>query len=135
MNKMIVLDACAIIAFLRDEDGADVVQNALLDEMCVIHAINLCEVYKDCLVRGEDRGKADKLLQQLKLTGLQSREDMHEELWKYAAEFKSQYKISLADCFGLALAKYVDGEFYTSDHHELDALVGISDFPIIRFIR
>lgn len=49
----IVLDACAIIAFLRDEEGADVVESALLGSECVIHAVNLCEVYKDCLVRDE----------------------------------------------------------------------------------
>jgi PIN domain nuclease of toxin-antitoxin system len=44
-----VLDACAIIAFLKGEAGADVVENALLDRgsQCMAHAINLCEVYYD----------------------------------------------------------------------------------------
>ena len=41
-----VLDACAIIAYLRDEEGADVVESALLgDDACVAHAVNVCEVY------------------------------------------------------------------------------------------
>jgi PIN domain nuclease of toxin-antitoxin system len=40
-----VLDACAIIAYLRDEEGADVVESALLgDNACVAHAVNVCEV-------------------------------------------------------------------------------------------
>ena len=41
-----VLDACAMIAFLKGEAGADVVENALLDanSQCMAHAINLCEV-------------------------------------------------------------------------------------------
>ena len=41
-----VLDACAMLAYLRNETGADVVENALLDanSQCVAHAINLCEV-------------------------------------------------------------------------------------------
>nr|VFJ55031.1 MAG: Predicted nucleic acid-binding protein, contains PIN domain [Candidatus Kentron sp. DK] len=132
---MVVLDACAIIAFLRDEEGADVVRDALLNEVCVAHAINLCEVYKDCLARGEDSRIADGLLSHLKSIGLRTREDMQEGLWKYAARLKSRYRISLADCFGLALARDVDGQFYTSDHHELDALVGMPNFPTIRFIR
>lgn len=35
----IILDACAIIAFLRDEAGADVVREILLnaDHTCMIH--------------------------------------------------------------------------------------------------
>lgn len=38
-----VLDACAMIAFLRGEAGADVVENALLEagSQCVAHSINL----------------------------------------------------------------------------------------------
>lgn len=42
-----VLDACAMIAFLKGEPGADVVENALLDanSQCMAHAINLFEVY------------------------------------------------------------------------------------------
>lgn len=45
----IILDACAVIAFLRDEAGADVVRETLLNEdnTCMIHLINLCEVYYD----------------------------------------------------------------------------------------
>lgn len=44
-----VLDASAIIAWLRDEPGADVVDNAIKDinSQCIAHAINLCEVYYD----------------------------------------------------------------------------------------
>ena len=48
-----VLDACAIIAYLRDEEGADVVESVLLgNNACVAHAVNVCEVYYDCLRRG-----------------------------------------------------------------------------------
>ena len=42
-----VLDAGAMIANLRDEPGADVVERILLDTdaLCIAHAVNLCEVY------------------------------------------------------------------------------------------
>ncbi len=42
-----MLDASAIIAYLRDEPGADKVEDLLAndDEVCIAHAINLCETY------------------------------------------------------------------------------------------
>ena len=41
-----VLDASAMIALLRDEVGADVVETALADaeSICFAHAINLCDM-------------------------------------------------------------------------------------------
>ena len=45
-------------------------------------------------------------------------------LWKQAAEIKSQYRrVSLADCFGVSLAKALNAPFWSSDRHELEALV------------
>jgi PIN domain nuclease of toxin-antitoxin system len=43
---IVILDACAVIAFLRDEPGGELVENYLINETytCFIHAINLCEV-------------------------------------------------------------------------------------------
>ena len=55
-----VLDACALIAWLRDEAGADQVEALLLDNgaTVMIHAVNLCEVYYDCLRSvGESRAE------------------------------------------------------------------------------
>jgi PIN domain len=61
----LVLDACAIIAYLRDEEGAEVVEAALIsDNDCVVHAVNLCEVYYDC-VRRDGAARADTLLDDL----------------------------------------------------------------------
>lgn len=44
-----VLDACAMIAWLRDEPGADVVDGYVrnVNAQGLAHAINLCEVYYD----------------------------------------------------------------------------------------
>ena len=40
-------DACALIAYLRKEPGAEVVPAVLTDasNTCLIHAVNLCEVF------------------------------------------------------------------------------------------
>jgi PIN domain nuclease of toxin-antitoxin system len=129
----IVLDACAIIAFLRDEDGANKVGSLLFNERCIAHAINLCEVYKDCLFRGESVEKADQLLNDLYSIGVTSCEDMDEEFWKHTAKLKAEIRqISYADCFALALSVRTGGILYTSDHHEFDK---IKDEYLIEFIR
>jgi PIN domain nuclease of toxin-antitoxin system len=44
-----VLDACAIIALLRNEAGAEITDRLLLEQTCMAHAVNLCEVYYDFL--------------------------------------------------------------------------------------
>ncbi|PIZ22337.1 MAG: hypothetical protein COY49_09185, partial [Comamonadaceae bacterium CG_4_10_14_0_8_um_filter_57_29] len=46
-----VLDASAVIAFVRDEPGAAVVRQAL-DQRCVISSVNLTEV----LTKLQDKG-------------------------------------------------------------------------------
>lgn len=57
------------------------------------------------------------------------------DLWKRAAQLKSQYRrISLADCFGVALAGVLNAPFWTSDRHELTALADAS-VAKIHFIR
>ena len=45
----IILDACAVIAFFRDEEGADLVRETITNKNnnSMIHVVNLCEVYYD----------------------------------------------------------------------------------------
>ena len=57
------------------------------------------------------------------------------ELWRDAARLKSQFRrVSLADCFGLALARRFGAEFVTADRHELEALdaAGVAEITFIR---
>jgi uncharacterized protein with PIN domain len=130
-----VLDACAIIAYLRDEEGAEVVEAALISNNdCVVHAINLCEVYYDC-VRRDGTARADTLLDDLAAIGLVTREDMDTPLWKAAAGFKADLaRVSLADCFAMALTQRLNAELMTSDHGEFDPVAAQGICPI-RFIR
>ena len=84
-----VLDACALIAFLKGEPGADVVESALLDanSQCVAHAINLFEVYYDFhRVGGESA--ADGALVDIRTLGLTERDDFDEPFWKEAGKLK-----------------------------------------------
>lgn len=56
-------------------------------------------------------------------------------LWRTAGRLKARLRrISLADCFALALTLREGGTLVTSDHHELDAVQAAGICPI-RFIR
>lgn len=130
-----VLDACAMIAFLKDEQGADVVENALLDRggQCVAHAINLCEVYYD-FHRDGGESAAVNAIADMRTLGLVERDDIDEPFWRDAGNLKAQGKISLADCFAIALTNRIGGTLLTSDHHEMDAIAAAGTCSIT-FIR
>jgi len=132
-----VLDACALIALLRSEPGGGEIRSLLADETCscFIHAVNLCEVYYDCL-RNYDEMQADQMLADLTLCGLLLREDMDVGFWKKAGHLKARGRISLADAFAVTLAEREKAILVTSDHHEFDPLLTAGLLPIsVRFIR
>ncbi len=132
-----VLDACALISLLRNEQGALLVRQALEadDSVCLIHAVNLCEVYYDCL-RSYDTEATDRLLDNLLACGVLLRNDMDVEFWKAAGRLKSRGRIALADCFAVTLAAREEAVLLTSDRHEFEPLLAIPGFSVnIRFIR
>jgi predicted nucleic acid-binding protein len=132
-----VIDACALIAYLRDEAGADVVEQLLVgdDATLIVHSVNLCEVYYDC-VRAEGQDQAENLVDALVAAGLVVRDDMDVDFWKAAGRLKAGGRISLADAFAVSLATREAATLLTSDHHEFDPLMAKGDLPVqIRFIR
>lgn len=125
-----------MIAYLRDEPGGDLVESYLQDQSnpCMAHAINLCEVYYDFL-RAKDESTALAAIADLASMGLITRDDMDAQLWQEAGKYKATIKkISLADCFAMALANRMNGELVTSDHHEFDPIAA-SGLCSIKFIR
>jgi len=131
----VVLDACAVIAYERDEPGADVVETFLVENhTCWMHAINLCEVYYDFLrVGGPDA--AEQVLTDLKEFDVLVVTTMEESLWKMAATYKATLRrIALADCFAMALANSVEGMLITSDHTEFEPVLA-QNMCQIQFIR
>lgn len=129
-----VLDACALIAFLRDEPGAEIMEQRLLDGDCFVHTINLCEVYYDC-IRMDDESRADALITDLLEVGVIQRNDMDERYWKDVGHLKAHItRISLADCFAVALARRLDLPVLTSDHHEFDNVLA-QGICAVEFIR
>ena len=79
--------------------------------------------------------EAAKVRPRLEAIGVQIVEAMDAALWEDAAKLKSQFRaVSLADCFGVALARRLGAPFVTSDRHELEALeaAGAAQFLFIR---
>ena len=77
-----VLDACALLAFLRGEEGADKIESLLIDNnnRCSAHAVNLCEVYFN-LVREYGETTARAAMQNFKDIGVLPVDDMSEPFW------------------------------------------------------
>ncbi len=132
----IILDACAVIALFRGELGAEVVEQYLLNPeySCSIHAVNLCEVYYDFL-RVDGVQEAERVTQELIDVGVNVRSDLDDVFWRAIASYKATIRrISLADCFALALANKLNGTVLTSDRKEFEPVVILNICPIT-FIR
>jgi predicted nucleic acid-binding protein len=67
--------------------------------------------------------------------GVQRRSDLSIDFWQMAGALKATVRrISLADCFAVALAQATGGSVLTSDHHEFDPLAerGVCSVTFIR---
>jgi PIN domain nuclease of toxin-antitoxin system len=130
-----ILDASAIIAWLRNEPGADMVDNAITDlnSQCLAHAINLCEVYYDAH-RKAGETHAESVVNDLMAIGVIERNDFDQTFWKDAGKLKAGGGISLPDCFAITLTNRVGGTLLTSDHGEMDKIAAAGTCRIT-FIR
>jgi predicted nucleic acid-binding protein len=131
-----VLDASAMTAWLRKESGWDVVPERLERDTCLVHTVNLIEVYYDALRRSDEqealRTRVESAIADLVRCGVRERSELDPEFWRRVAEIKAANRVSLADCFALALAERTDADLLTTDHHEFDSLA--TTFRI-RFVR
>ncbi len=131
-----VLDASAMIAFLRDEPGADVVAEVLVDtaSKCFAHSLNLCEVFYD-FERAAGRRDAVQAVSDLMKLGVMEDGSLTPVVWQAAGTLKARLRrVSLADCFALELAARLDATILTADHHEFDALAAQPEYKVL-FIR
>lgn len=124
--KDFVLDACALIAILDDEEGANRVEHIIQkaeNKECLIYInkLNLLEVYYIiCRKVGIDR--ANETLFDLLNTPLIVIDKLEDDVFKEAGRLKTNYKISLADSIALAEAKVRKAPLVTADHHEFDII-------------
>jgi predicted nucleic acid-binding protein len=71
---------------------------------------------------------------ELREAGVELREDLHDQFWQTVGNLKATHRISLADCFALALAIRESATLITADHHEFNpiAAAGVCDITFIR---
>ena len=123
-----VLDACAMLAVLSNEEGADVVEDvyekAALDEVVlIINKLNLLEVYY-FLFRVYGKDHADAFYNEIKHSPIRIYHEISDDVFREAGRLKASYKVSLADSIALAQTIVLDGNLLTADHHEFDSLEG-----------
>ena len=133
-----VFDACALIAFLNDEQGSEVIYDMLkkaTDNEVEIHIniINLLEVHY-ANIRELGREQAMEILKKILATQIHVVSVISDSIFNEAARLKSTYKMALGDCIGLATAIDLSGKFVTSDHHELDPVTA-SEPDFIHWFR
>jgi PIN domain nuclease of toxin-antitoxin system len=121
-----ILDACALIAFLTNEVGAEVVESILHDaatgdtNICM-HKVNLLEVYYGDY-RAHGKEAADNMLKIVKSLPITIIPELTDNVFLEAGRLKGTYKMSLADAFALGEASVLGGIIITADHHELDVV-------------
>ena len=126
-----VLDASAVIAFVRDEPGAAVVRQAL-DQRCVISSVNLTEV----LTKLQDKGATPEQAEHaMGVLGLETA-DFCAQAARASAWLRGATRaqgLSLGDRACLALAKAHNAPVLTADRPWLllNAALGLD----IRCIR
>jgi len=117
-SKAYVLDTWTIIAYLQDEPAAEKIVELIADAHeqeipLYMSVVNVCEVWY-ILARQVSEAEADSSVNDLRQLGIQFQESNWESA-KEAARFKAKGKISLGDCFAVALAKELKADLVTGD--------------------
>lgn len=126
MTSKYILDACAVIALLNDEDGAQKVEQLLSQadqthNFLFMHEINLFEIYYG-VFRDEGKDLAEQTYDKVIDLPIKIIKGLRESVFKEAGRLKAVYKISLADSIALAEAKKRKISLVTCDHHEFDQI-------------
>ncbi len=118
-----LLDACALIALLNDEPGAQRVEAILsADTSVFMSAINTLEVAYDAVRRSQNNDAAATTLRVVSDANIKILWSLTEEEWLSAARWKARGRLSLADAIALAIAETRNLKLVSADHHELDPL-------------
>ena len=126
MNDIYILDACALIALLAGEPGAEnvgkIIQDAIDGNINVkINQINLLEVYyKICNVYNQD--EANKVIEKIREFPIEIIIGLKENVFSEAGRIKSKHKIPLGDSIAVAECIVCEGILVTSDHNDIEKI-------------
>jgi len=124
MSNIFVLDACALLAIINNEQGADRVEAVLREAInghseVYMNKINIYEVYYG-IYRVEGQAKADAIYDLIQKQPINIIDILGDDVFREAAKLKSKYKMSLADSIALGEAVVRNAKILSSDHHEFD---------------
>ncbi len=109
---MIALDASAVLAILRNETGAQVVERAVIDNVAVMSTANLAEVLQKVATFGIDANDAATALERIGVVYV----DLSQTLARLiAAMHRAAPALSLADRSCFAVARIFGARALTSD--------------------
>jgi predicted nucleic acid-binding protein len=126
LRDTFVLDACALIAMLANEPGAENVRKIILDAIhrsvyVKINQINLLEVYyKICNVYDQD--VANKIIAKIKKLPIEIIIGLKEKTFNEAGRIKSKYKVPLGDSIAVAECIIGNSILVTSDHNDFEKI-------------
>jgi len=120
------VDACALIAYLFDEEGASLFETFLvkarnMDIDLIMHMANLGEVYYD-MVKRNDIVTAKETYEEIKQLPIRFEDRMSDHMVYKIGEVKTSFRISYADAFAVAQTMLSNAELLTTDHKEFEPL-------------
>jgi predicted nucleic acid-binding protein len=129
-----VVDACALIAYLKGEQGNDRVAELLADEgnTLAIHILNLCEVYC-CYYRTDGQGQA-QIAWDNAARILQICSPLDEAFSKVAARWKVEQGLPMLDAIAAATAETYACTILTTDHNHFDPVAALGLISV-EFLR
>jgi predicted nucleic acid-binding protein len=134
LNEIFILDACALIALLAGEPGAEnvkkIIQDAVDENVTVkINQINLLEVYYYvCNTYNQD--EANKALKKIKEFPIEIIIGLKDNVFNEAGRIKSTYKIPLGDSIVVAECIIGKGTLVISDHNDIEKIEKAEDIKI-----
>jgi PIN domain nuclease of toxin-antitoxin system len=129
-----VLDASAVLCWLKGETGAERVEEVLAEgEPSLIHSVNLVEVHYYLLRLGPQALQVGS--ERMEAAGIEVVRDMDDALLATATQVKAhQAPIALGDAFAVALTVQRGATLLTTDRGELEkvAQAGVCQIEFLR---
>ena len=126
MTVNYLLDACALLAYINDEDGADIIEDLLTrstngNVSLSMSIINVMEIYYG-VYRDISIDEAEDILNEIISLPINIIDNMSVPVLREAGRIKASYRISLADSIALGLSSVNGFIIVTADHHEMDII-------------
>lgn len=126
-----MVDASAIIAYLKGEPGQDVLAALLRDDRNTlwVHAVNICEVYYNYL-RSDGATKADEALDAMtSVLGILPLAEI--QFMKRVSRWKVTHNLGICDAIAAAAAEEYGCPLVTTDHGDFDPVQAAGALQIV----